>query len=102
MDEDADGWWKTRRLSKGGPLPVWVYLPGVFPWRGIGGGRDVPLRVRAAGLDISVSVPGEVLLWHQAFNGEWLGLTSFEVGNRSGRARMALIQLVSERALRPR
>lgn len=101
VNEDADGWWKTRRVLQD-PLPVWVYLPWAFPRRGVGVGRDVPMRVRVAGLDTSVTVPGEVLVWHQTFTGEWWALTRFEVTNRAGRAHVALTQLVSERAVRKR
>ncbi|MGP4015134.1 hypothetical protein [Saccharopolyspora sp. 5N708] len=94
VDQDADGWWKTWRVLPE-PLPVRVYLPWVFT------SRDVPLRVRVAGLT-SRTVPGEVLGWQQTLTGEWWALTRFEVSNRSGRAHLTLTQLVSEGAVRKR
>jgi hypothetical protein len=62
---------------------------------------DVPLRVRQSGIDITATVAGELLSWHQAMTGDWWAKVHLEVSNRTGRARMSLTQLVPAKAVRP-
>lgn len=98
--ENEDGWWGTRR-EVNPPQPVWVRLGEVLPPKRIR--RDgVPLRVQQAGIDITATVPGELLSWHQTMTGDWYGLVRIEVANRSGCGRIRLTQLVCARAVSPR
>ncbi|MGW4849431.1 hypothetical protein [Nocardia brasiliensis] len=41
--------------------------------------RGVSLRVKAAGLDLTQTVPGFVHAWAQCSDGSWLGLCSFSI-----------------------
>lgn len=82
------------------PVPVWVQLQPVLPPARFGL-AGVSLRVQGAGIDITATVPGELLSWHQTMTGDWWALVRFEVTNRSARARMGLTQLVPAKAVRP-
>lgn len=97
---NEDGWWGTRR-EVDPPLPVWVELARVFPASRVTS-ADVPLRVRASGIDTTLTVAGEITSWHQTLTGDWWAQTRFEVANRAERARMLVSQLVPAAAVRPR
>jgi hypothetical protein len=82
-------------------MAVWVQLQRVFPPARFGL-NGVPLRVRQSGIDITATVPGELLSWHQTMTGDWWAKVRIEVTNRRGRDRMSLIQLVPAKAVQPR
>lgn len=69
MPDDGDCWWGTCRVVDP-PTAVWVRLDQVLPPARFGMG-GVPMRVRQSGIDISVTVPGELLSWHQTMTGDW-------------------------------
>lgn len=97
---DEDGWWGTCRVVDP-PRPVWVQLQRVLPPARFGL-NGVSMRVRQSGIDITATVPGELVSWHQTMTGDWWAKVRIEVGNRTGRARMELTQLVCARAVSPR
>jgi hypothetical protein len=82
-------------------MAVWVQLQGVFPPAQFGL-NGVPLRVRQSSIDITATVAGELLSWHQTMTGDWWAKVRIEVTNRRGRDRMSLVQLVPANAVQPR
>lgn len=100
MVDDEDGWWGTRR-ELDPPMPVWVQLQRALPPSRFGL-KGVPLRVRQSGIDVTATVPGELLSWHQTMTGDWWAKVRIEVTNRLERDRMLLVQLVPANAVRPR
>lgn len=100
-NEDGGDWQGTRRRPDT-PQPIWVRLAQVLPpQRGVGYG-NTPLRVRAAGLDITATVPGVLLAWHQTCTGDWWALATFELTNRRSAAGIVVTQLVPAGAVQPR
>jgi hypothetical protein len=68
------------------PRPVTVDLATAIAH---GGGRlahDLPLRVRADGLNLDVQVPGVLHAWARTSRGAWLGACTFTIptGNKLG------------------
>lgn len=100
MEEERDGWCGTYRPLDTA-MPVWIRVPLVLPPARVAATRGVPLRVRAAGIDNSATVAGQLLSWHQTLTGDWWALTQFEVTNRNQRARLPLAQLLPEAAVCP-
>ncbi|TWF94393.1 hypothetical protein FHU35_1397 [Saccharopolyspora dendranthemae] len=100
-NEGGDGWQGTRRRPAT-PQPIWVHLVQALPpQRGIGYG-STPLRVRAGGIDISATVPGVLLAWHQTCVGDWWALATFELTSRTGKPGLVVTQLVPAKAVMPR
>lgn len=98
-----DGDWQGTRRRPDAPVPIWIKLAYVLPPSPRPGGLNgVPLRVRAAGIDIAKTVPGVLLAWHQTITGDWWALATFELTNRSGRPGLVVTQLVSATAVSPR
>ncbi|MER7015339.1 hypothetical protein ABT324_28230 [Saccharopolyspora sp. NPDC000359] len=99
MSGTDDPWRGTRRDLEP-PCEVWIKLAYALPPRPLPRPR-VPLRVRAAGLDIAATVPGVLRAWHQTCTGEWWGLCELTITNGTGAALHLTGQLVPEAALRP-
>ncbi|MEV4728757.1 hypothetical protein [Saccharopolyspora sp. NPDC049426] len=98
-----DGDWQGTRQRPDAPVPVWIKLAYVLPPSPRPGGLDgIPLRVRAAGIDITKIVPGVLLAWHQTITGDWWALVTFELTNRSRRPGLVVTQLVPPAAVRQR
>jgi hypothetical protein len=100
MPDSGEGWWGTCRVVDP-PKLVWVRLAQVLPPARFGMDR-VPLRVRQSGIDISATVPGVLVSWHQTITGDWWAKVRIEVTNRGQRAQMDLTQLVPAKAVSPR
>ncbi|MEU6263908.1 hypothetical protein [Saccharopolyspora shandongensis] len=100
---DKDGDWQGTRRRPDTPVPIWIKLAYVLPPSPRPRAIDrVPLRVRAAGIDISATVPGVLLDWHQTITGDWWALATFELTNRSGKPGLVVTQLVPAAAVKPR
>lgn len=98
-----DGDWQGTRRRPDAPVPIWIKLAYVLPPSPRPGGLNgVPLRVRAAGIDIAKTVPGVLLAWHQTITGDWWALATFELTNRSQKPGLVVTQLVPAAAVKPR
>lgn len=101
-DSGGDGWWGTRD-ERDPPVPVRVDLRRVFPPRRVGGGgRGVPLRVRAAAIDNSSTVDGVLLAWHLVATGERWAHLRVELTNRNRRGRLVTELWAPENAVHRR
>lgn len=99
---DKSGDWQGTRRRPDAPVPIWIKLSNALSPGRVRVFEGVPLRVRAAGIDISATVPGVLLAWHQTCTGDWWALASFELTNRSGRPSLVVTQLVPASAVKPR
>lgn len=77
-------------------------LPGSLLDQHSVGKQQLRAGERKSGIDITATVPGELLSWHQTMTGDWWAKVRIEVTNRRGRDRMSLVQLVPANALHPR
>jgi hypothetical protein len=83
------------------PLPVEINLLAILPTALSRWGTQVPIRVRAAGIDVSQPVHGLLFAWVLTMTGTWCGICSMELGSRGGSLRIALPrQLIPRQALR--
>jgi hypothetical protein len=94
-----DGWQGTVRPQHE-PLPVLVDLSRLWPPDSIGSG-NVPLRVRAFGLDNGDVATGELYEWVQLRTGGWLAGVRFTATSINGRLRREIDQFVPAAAIRP-
>lgn len=88
FDDWPDEFQPSMRRRVDPPTPVWVDLAAAIPTQQASFGRNqLPLRVKAGGLKLSDSVPGELHAWARADNGAWIALVAFEMltGNQRGR-----------------
>lgn len=63
--------------------------------------RDMPLWVRADGLDVAGTTSGVLLSWHRLITGDWYGLCKLTITSRTGRHVVTVRQLVPSWALVP-
>lgn len=82
-----------------GATPVWVRLDRLFPRP-----EDAPRRVVIDGLDLLGDVPGFLVRWERAAQGEWLAVVNYSIRYADGRSRQysATQQLVPAHIVRPR
>lgn len=96
---DGDPWCGTCRTLDP-PQQVWVNLAQLVPPTRVSS-ADVPLRVRAAGLEATGHAPGLLESWHQTMTGDWFGLVRMAIPNRAQTADLHLHQLCPAAALAP-
>lgn len=97
---DTDGWWGTR-VEYPCPRAVWLTLRQVFPPRRVRY-DDVPLRVRAAGIDVARVERAELYAWQQTSTGDWFAEVQVIVTNPTERAEHEAWLFVPAAAVRPR
>ncbi|QRK89682.1 hypothetical protein [Saccharopolyspora erythraea] len=85
----------------GEPRPVWVYLPLVFPPARVVS-REVPIGVRAYGIDNTATVPGELLAWQLTATGDWWAQIRLTLHNRNQRGALETELWAPGAAVRPR
>ncbi|MBQ0927517.1 hypothetical protein [Saccharopolyspora endophytica] len=84
------------------PMPVWVRCDRLFLPRP-GTMRDVPLWLRAYGINAGACVPGLLRSWHLLnTGGDFWGLVEFAVAARNGSQALELTELVPASILSPR
>ena len=68
------------------PRPVTIDVSAAMAHHGGRAANDLPLRVRAEGLDLDVQVPGLLHAWARTSRGEWLASCTFTIptGNKLG------------------
>ncbi|MBA0125854.1 hypothetical protein H0B56_09900 [Haloechinothrix sp. YIM 98757] len=76
------------------PKAVWVDLGAVYPI------ADRPRLFLADGLDLQMTVPGELRMWDRTTTGHWVGWVTFPVRSGTGTAQQG--QWVLSDALTPR
>lgn len=100
MFDQSSGWWGTR-YEYDPPRPVWLDLRLTLPPRRLR--QDtIPLRVRAAGVDIARVEPAELLAWQQTNTGDWYGEVRTMLTNRNGQAQRETTLLSPAEAITPR
>lgn len=77
-----EDWWGTRWVYAP-PRPVWLVLARALPPSRVSSG-DAPLRVRARGVDISRTLPAELMAWQQTSTGDWFAELTVCLVNRTG------------------
>lgn len=97
---DTDRWWGTR-ITYASPQRVWLYLAHALPPQRVSN-DDVPLRVRAAGIDLARELPAELHAWQQTSTGDWFGEVQTVLVNRNGLGKHETQLLVPASAVRPR
>lgn len=84
------------------PALVWVRCDRLFLPRP-GTVREVPLWLRAYGINAGACVPGRLRSWHLLnAGGDFWGLVEFAVGARNGAVTLELTELVPASILSPR
>ena len=96
--EPTDAVWNGTQTVIDPPQAVLVDLAAVLRPSRVGM-RNVPLRVRAGGIDL-LPVQARLHAWHETITQDTFGLVEMTVGNRTGRAALTLLQLVPEAAVR--
>ena len=102
MGNESGGEWQGTRRRLDAPQPIWVRLAQALPPQRRMGYGNAPLRVRAGGINITTTVPGVLLAWHQTCFGDWWALATFELTSRNGRASLVVTQPVPAGAVAPR
>lgn len=100
------GWSSTfdpppyRRVTP--PAAVRIDLGAVFGGAGVGRRADeVPLRVRAEGLNLADPVSGLLHAWARERGGSWVALCSADVPTGNGRGRVRIRQWFPSVAVTP-
>ncbi|MFE2994057.1 hypothetical protein ACFXG4_03445 [Nocardia sp. NPDC059246] len=85
------------------PTPVTIDLGAAIPTDGTKfGANELPLRVRAGGLELTGRVAGLLHAWARSRDGDWIALVSLTVKTSNGRGSIEIQQWCSKRALQPR
>lgn len=98
--DQVSGWWGTR-YEYDPPRPVWLDLRQALPPQRLRQ-DDIPLRVRAAGVDIARVEPAELLAWQQTCAGDWYAEVRATLTNRNGQAQREATLLSPADAISPR
>lgn len=83
-------------------MPVWVELATVLPPKPLADRGEIPLRVRACGIDNAQVIEGELIAWYRVMTGAWWAQVRMQLSNRSGTASLPVTQLVPADAVRQR
>lgn len=97
---DEDGWWGTR-ITYDPPRPVWLDVARALPPSRVRN-DDVPLRVRAAGIDLARVLPGSLLAWHRTNTGDWFAEVRTTLVNRTERGQHITQLLAPATSVHPR
>ncbi|PXY16471.1 hypothetical protein BAY59_38595 (plasmid) [Prauserella coralliicola] len=96
-----DDWRRDAVRKVDPPRAVVVRLSQVWPSDRLGWGRDTPLWVRAAGMEVRTEVPGLLHTWVLSSVGRWWPWVTFTVRSSNGELEFEVDQLVPAEAVRP-
>lgn len=97
---DESGWWGTR-IEYTPARPVWLDLARVLPPRRVRH-DDVPLRVRAAGIDLGRVLHAWLHAWQQTNTGDWVAEVETVLVNRTERGQHVAWLFAPAEAVQPR
>lgn len=83
------------------PRPVWLILSRALPPSRVGSG-DAPLRVRARGVDVSRTLPADLLAWQQISTADWYAELAVCLVNAAGDAGHQTVLYAPAAAVTPR
>ncbi|PXX53882.1 hypothetical protein DFR70_1263 [Nocardia tenerifensis] len=81
------------------PAPVLVDLSVALAPQGPFRRDQVSLRIKRAGLDCTIKVPGLLYAWAQCADNSWIGLVGFAIPTANGRGRIETRQWTVATAL---
>lgn len=101
MFDEADRFQPWRVLDS--PRPVWVDPARLWGPTRTRWGKDTPIWLRKAGLDLRDPLPGLLFEWWQTMAGDWCGLVTVQVRvGGEGEHTAELTMLLPESAIRKR